>query len=156
MKRYLITFLLASTLVITPGCRQTVTSTNPVVIRAVTLSDAEKTVNTIAHGVLAADQTLDSLQSSEPDYYTVVQPKLKAIAKLNEVANQCIVTSLNGGTCDWQTAVINIATEAGKPDNLTNFGFKDPQTKQKVQLGFTVLITGINMAVQFQHRVGGQ
>lgn len=156
MKRYILTLLLATTLVITPGCRHNVQSTNPVVIQAVTLSDAEKTVNTIAHGLLAADQTIDSLQTSEPDYYATVQPKLKATAKLNEVANQCIVTSLNGGKCDWQTAIINIATEAGKPENLTNFGFKDDKTKQKVQLGFAVLTTGINMAIQFQQRAGGK
>lgn len=138
------------------GCHPKVDTTNPAVIKAVTLSNAEKTVNTIAHGLLAADQTLDSIKITEADYYASVSPKLKTLAKLNEVANQCIITTVSGGSCDWKQAVSNIAIEAGKSENLTSFGFKNPQTQEKVQLGFTVLVSGINMAVQFQQSVGGK
>lgn len=147
--------LLATTVAISDGCRH-VNNSNPIVVKAATLANAEKTVNTIAHGLLAADQTIDALQATEPDYYAAVQPKLKTLARLNEVANQCIVTALNGGTCNWQAAVVAIATEAGKPDNLTTFGFKNPNSQKIAQTGFIALIAGINMAIQFQQQTGGQ
>lgn len=137
----------------TTSCRHKVDTTNPVVVKAVTLSNAEKTVNTIAHGILAADQTIDQIKLQEPDYYAAVSPKLKIVAQLNETANQCIVTSVNGGICDWQTEVATIAKFIGDPNSLTTFGFKNPDTQKKVQLGLAILISGIQMAAQFQKGV---
>lgn len=138
----------------TLGCHPKVDTTNPVVIQAVTLNDAEKTVNTISHGLLAAKQTVSSLETTEPSYYNIITPKLTTIASLNETANQCIITAVTGGKCDWQTAVINIAKQTGDPTTLTAFGFKNPNTQKQVQIGFATLIAGINIAIQFQQKAG--
>lgn len=141
-------------IVLLMGCQHK-TETNPVVIQAVTLANAEKVVNTVAHGVLAADGVLDQIQAQEPDYYKAVEPKLKAIAGLNESANQCIVTAVKGGSCDWKLAVIALAKGAGQPSSLTAFGFKNPSSQQKVEVGLAGLIAGLNMAIQFE-QAGGQ
>lgn len=144
--------MLAVILVATIGCRHTVQSTNPAVIQAATLNDAEKIVSTVAHGLLAARQTLDSLEATEPDYYRAVLPKIQVLAKLNEKANQCILADLSGGVCDWQQAVAQIAQGVSDPTALTAFGFKNPKSQQIVQLGFAGLLAGINLAVEFRQR----
>lgn len=159
-KRHLINTLMAVAIAANlalalTSCRHSVQSTNPVVIQVASEVNAEKVVNTIAHGLLAADQTIDSVQTEDPGYYAAAQPKLKLLRDLNESANQCLINAFNGGTCDWKTAVVTIAQKAGDPNALTAFGFKNPATQKKVQEGFKLLTAGINLAVQFQ-KAGGQ
>lgn len=126
------------------------TSTNPAVIRVVTLLDAENTVNTIAHGLAAADGTLKSLQAVEPDYYTYAHPKLVQIAFLNDRANASILSARNGNTSvDWKSDVLAVATAAGNTQALTTFGFKSAKSQQIARDGFAILATAIVAAGAF-------
>lgn len=132
------------------GCIHSTTSTNPAVIRAVTLLDAENTVNTIAHGLQEANGTLKNLQPTEPDYYAFAHPKLVALAQANENANQAILKANAGDqTVNWKSAVFDVSAVAGDTKTLTAFGFKNPKTQQLVQLGFATLSTALSAASQF-------
>jgi hypothetical protein len=64
----------------TDGCRH-VNSKNPQVIQAVHANDLSKMTRTISDGLLAADKTLDGIQTQEPDYYAKVKPWLVKVAK---------------------------------------------------------------------------
>lgn len=137
-------------MVIFAGCHHTVNSSNPAVVSAVTLLDAENTVNTIAHGLQTANGTLKSLQSIEPDYYAYAHPKLVQIAQLNEKANQAILAAKNGNTTvDWKSAVIAIGSVATDPQSLVVFGFKNQSSQTIVQTSFAALLAGIAAAQQF-------
>ena len=154
MKNILATVLCAAMcLLAVTGCHHKVDSTNPAVIKAVGLYDARKTINSVAHGLKAANDTVQSVSASEPDeyaaYYAFVHPKLVELAKLNDQADDCVTQAENGGTCDWRNAVAIIAQKAGDPHALATFGFKNKNTQRDVQLGFAALVTSIQLAQQF-------
>lgn len=131
------------------SCRH-VNSNNPAVIKAVTLLDAEDTVNTISHGLAAANGTLETLQATEPDYYEYAHPKLVQIAELNEKANAAIVAAKNGDTSvDWKSKVTAVGKVVADPASLVTFGFKNPRSQQIVQDSFGILIGGISLAASY-------
>lgn len=151
MKRFIIVILLAISLAtVTTGCRHNVNTNNPKVIKVVTLLDAENTVNTISHGLQAANGTLKNMRVSEPEYYADIHPKFVEIARVNELANQKILAAKRGdANVDWKSAVIAVAQVAGDPQSLTSFGFKNPKSKETMELSLATLITGLQLAQQF-------
>lgn len=134
------------------GCHK-VNSNNPAVIQEASLLNARKTVNAVAHGIKAANDTVDGLATNEPAYFSFVHPKLVVLAQLTAQADLCVTTAESGGTCDWKTEIVNIAQAvANNPAALTTFGFKNPKSQQTAQLGFKALADAIQLAAQF----GGQ
>lgn len=142
--------LLIMATTMTSGCHKT-TSTNPAVVRAVTLLDAENTVNAIAHGLQTANGTLAAMRESEPEYYEYAHSRIVAIAFLNDRANADIVAAKNGSTLvDWKSSVAAIARSVGDTRSLTAFGFKNAKSQQEAQLGLATLITALGIASQYQ------
>lgn len=129
------------------GCRH-VNSSNPKVIVAVRANDAANLCKSISDGLVAADKTLDGIQSQEPDYYAQVKPWLVKIATLNDVAAKQVLAYEKGDTSsNWQGTMQQISTVSAQIDP-TVFGFKNPDTQTKVKEGFTLLQASIASVIQ--------
>lgn len=121
------------------GCQHRVNSNNPKVIFAATLLSAADASDTLATGLVAADQVLDNLRATEPEYYAHTKPILVKIAKANDKAIVAIRAAKNGDTtANWQGALIAVLDAAGKSD-LTAFGFKNPNSQAAARIGFSSL-----------------
>lgn len=130
------------------GCRHNPAETNPAVVKAINANDASKLVKTISDGLIAADKTLDGLQTQEPDYYAKVKPWLVKLAKLDDVAALKVRAYNNGDlTADWKSALVELA-KTGSEIDPTLFGFKNPDTQKQVTLGFQLLQAGLASVMQ--------
>jgi hypothetical protein len=147
MKKILISFVLSLTLFNALGCRH-VNSSNPKVIVAVRANDAANLCKSISDGLVAADKTLDGIQTQEPDYYSKVKPWLIKIATLNDVAAKQVLAYEQGNTTsNWQGTMQQIAVVSGQIDPII-FGFKNPTTQTEVKTGFTLLQASIASVIQ--------
>lgn len=147
LSKSLIVFVLLFGVFGCQGCRH-VNSTNPKVIVAVQANDAANLCKSISDGLVAADKTLDGIQSQEPDYYAKVKPWLVQIATLNDVAAKQILAYERGDTtANWQGTMQQISVVAGQIDP-TVFGFKNPATQAQVKTGFTLLQASIASVIQ--------
>lgn len=148
MRKIFIVLVFAFGLVVSDGCRHNV-STNPAVVHAISANDASKLVKTVSDGLTAADKTLDSIQSQDPEYYVAAKAWLVKIAKANDVAANNIL-AYNNGTLTFDKVVPslqNIAT-IGQQFDPTIFGFKNPDTQTKVKVGFQLLQATLASVIQ--------
>lgn len=149
MKRIILTLVLViGCTTFDVGCRH-VNSTNPKVIQAVRANDLSKTCKTISDSLLAADKTLDAIQTQEPDYYAHVKPWLVKIAKANDVAI-ANVAAYDAGTITFEKVVPSMQSMAAIAQELdpTTFGFKNPKTQQDVKVGFELLQATLASVIQ--------
>jgi hypothetical protein len=132
------------------ACRH-VNSSNPKVIQAVNANDAAKVVKTIADSLVAANSTIESIQTQEPTYYAKVKPWLVKLAKANDVAADNVEQYKNGTiTFDKVAPALQSIASIGLELDPTTFGFKNPQTQQEVTTGFKLLQATIaSVAQQF-------
>lgn len=125
------------------GCRKSVNNSNPAVVQAVALQDAENTCKTVEDGLLTANRAIEKLQATEPDYYNKVKPLLRKISKLNATASGKIALVASGQSADWKGALIAVSASV-TPSDLTTFGFKNPNTQIIVETSFSGLILALS------------
>lgn len=142
MKRLITIMTLSACLVMVPGCRKSVNS-NPAVVQAIGLQDAENSVKAVEDGLKAANDTIESMQTTEPGYYAKLKPILRRISSLNATASRKINGAAQGGSTNWQGALSDVANSI-TPADLTNFGFKNPNSQLAAQAGMTLLQTALN------------
>lgn len=125
-------------------------NSNPAVIKAVTLLDAENTANTIAHGLVAGDSMLNNLRSQEPEFVASAHAKLAEIARLNDQANAAILQAKNGDSAvDWKSTLVAVSKASSDVKTLQAFGFKNSNSQQIVQAGFATLLSALSLAGSF-------
>jgi hypothetical protein len=132
------------------ACRH-VNSSNPAVIQAVNANDAAKVVKTIADSLVAANSTIESVQTQEPAYYAKVKPWLVQLAKANDVAADS-VAQYKAGTITFSKVAPSLQAIAkiGLQLDPTTFGFKNPQSQQEVTAGLRLLQAALaSVAQQF-------
>lgn len=118
------------------GCRYSAQSTNPKVVFAATLYDADVALDDLSISLRAANDGVQKLSATEPEYYSSVHPYLVKIAQANDKAVAAIQATRNGSTtADWQGAMVAIVTVASTMDPTT-FGFKNPTSQASVKLLF--------------------
>lgn len=142
MRKRIAILLLAVTLVPTVGCRHN--NTNPRVVFAATILDASIVVDDFSIALRAANDGVEQMQFSEPEYYASVHPYLVKLAKLNDKAIATLKLAKNGDTsADWKGAIAAIAIEASKTDP-TVFGFKNPQSQATAKILFASFSAAVN------------
>lgn len=124
------------------ACRKNV-STNPAVVQAVVLTDAENTCKLIDDGLKSANAAIEKLQVSEPGYYAHVKPLIRKISAANATASSKVALVAAGGSADWRGALIAVGTSV-TPSDLTTFGFKNSNTQLIVEAAFGGLIATLN------------
>jgi hypothetical protein len=131
------------------GCQHKVNSANPQVVFAATLLDAATACDSVADGLTAANSTIGKLETTEPEYYTHARALLVKVAKANDAAIIAVRAAKAGdATVNWQGAMAAIAGSLGSED-LTVFGFKNPQSANEVKIGlasFQLAISAISGA----------
>jgi hypothetical protein len=146
MKRFktIVAILLISVcLVPMEACRKNVNTSNPQVVQAAALLDAANTCKTLEDGIVAANDAVEKLEASEPEYYAHVKPLLKKLSSANTVASQKINIVAQGGTADWKGALVAVGTSVTASD-LTTFGFKNSDTQLIIQGSFALLVTTLS------------
>lgn len=142
MKKISILITLMACLLIATGCRKSVNNSNPAVVQAVALQDAENTCKTVEDGLLTANRAIEKLQATEPDYYNHVKPLLRKISKLNATASGKIALVASGQSADWKSSLIAVSASV-TPSDLTTFGFKNANTQLIVETSFSGLILAL-------------
>lgn len=116
------------------GCRHNINTNNPKVVFANTLLAGAQSCNLVATGLKDANDTLESLQATEPEYYAHVKPMLQSIARANDKAIAALRAAQAGDTsANWQQALINVTTAAGNQD-MSVFGFKNPNSQATAKI----------------------
>lgn len=121
------------------GCRHNVNTNNPKVIAAMTLLDASDITVTVEDGLVATDHILDTLQTSDPEYYAKIKPLLKKISSANVTAAQKIKIVKDGGQADWKGAILAVAASVNVHD-LNAVGIKNPNTQIIVSASLATLV----------------
>lgn len=134
------------------ACRKSVNTSNPAVVQAAALLDAENTCKTLEDGIKTANDAIEKLQAGEPDYYAKVKPLLKKLSAANNTAAQKINTVAGGGSADWKGALIALGTSV-TPADLTTFGFKNSNTQLIVETSFAGLVATLSA---IQTKFGGK
>lgn len=150
MKKLVLTIALVMCIAAT-GCIHKVNSSNPAVVKAVNANNAAKVTKTLADAISAANTTVESLQTQEPDYYAKVKPWLVKLAKANDTAVDG-VTQYQAGTITFakvSPALQSVAT-IGLELDPTTFGFKNPTSQAEVTAGLKLLQAALaSVAQQF-------
>lgn len=139
--------LLVIASLVSQGCRHNNNPNNlPAINQAMTLDDAANTVNLVADGLVAANDIVNKLETTEPDYYAKAKPVLNRIANANLAAINTIRLAQQGNTAaNWRQAMLNVSIALGSQDP-TAFGFKNPSTQALVKAGWATLITALQLA----------
>lgn len=142
MKNLIAVFMLGVCLCTLSACRKNV-STNPTVVQAVALQDAENTVKSVEDGLNAANDVIENLQTAEPGYYAKIKPILRRLSSLNATASRKLNVVAQGGSADWKGAIVDVGNSITIAD-LTNFGFKNPNSQAAVDAGMELLVGALN------------
>jgi hypothetical protein len=120
------------------GCHRNV-NTNPQVVYANSLLAAANSTKLLADGLAAANDYAESVQQTEPDYYVKLHAWILKIRDANDKAISAIGAAEAGDqAADWRGAMVGILTAAGK-DDLTVFGFKNPDSQQAARIALDFL-----------------
>jgi hypothetical protein len=126
------------------GCRHNINTNNPKVVFVNTLLAGAQSCDLVATGLKDANDTLEKLQATEPEYYASVKPKLQAIARANDKAIAALRAAQAGdASADWRAALIAVANEAGSGD-LSQFGFKNPNSQATAK----IMLASLQLALQ--------
>lgn len=137
--------LLAILLLPLGGCRH-VNSSNPAVITAVTLLDADHTCKALEDALTATDHVLDGIATTEPDYYAQVKPLIQRISTTNLAAAHAIQNAKNGGAADWKAALLNVAGSVDT-QQLTATGIKN-SVSQKNTAAILASLVGLMKGIE--------
>ena len=155
MKRTILSIFLILSLVLSPAaCRKNLNTTNPQVIQAAALLDAENTCKTLEDGLVAANNAVEGLEAAEPGYYAKVKPLIRRLSAANALASSKIKLVSAGGTADWRGAMIAVGSSVS-PQDLTVFDFKNPGTQSIVSAGFSLLVATLSQ-IQVKYSGGAQ
>ena len=112
------------------GCAyKKVNSNNPAVIAAVSVNSAAHMADALSNALAGARTYVESVKTTEPDYYANFDPWITKVAKLNDAAIAALKAAKAGDTSgSWIPALQAVAAEAGKM-NPTVWGFKNPTSQ---------------------------
>lgn len=127
------------------GCKYKVNSSNPKVVYANTVFAAASADDTFTLALRAANDGLERLKATEPEYYNGLHPKLVALARFNDTRVIPVLRLAEAGdtSADWRGALLALANEAGNLDPST-FGFKNPNSRATAQVTIAGLLAIIN------------
>lgn len=112
------------------GCAiKKVNTNNPAVLAAVSLNSAAHMTDALSNALAGGRAYLESVKTTEPDYYNNFDPVITKVAQANDKAIAAIRAAEAGDTSgSWVSAMQAIAAAAGNV-NPTVWGFKNPASQ---------------------------
>ena len=142
MKKLFSLVVLATCLVLVPGCRHN--NTNPKVVYAATILDAASASDTFSQALGGAQSFSFTIRNEEPAYYARIHPQLVKLAEDGIKLDRVLRAAKAGDTsADWRSAMNAIVAD-GQDIDPAAFGFKNPSSAASAKIIFASVIASIN------------